>query len=68
MDDLEEAFAVHYNFPILLFLLYRTFNSGITAAGEPIPYNRGGVVNAVSRPKIGKSVKSCQLTLYYKTY
>ena len=47
MDELKEAPAVHLNFPLLVFSLYRTFKSGIAAAGEPIPWNRGGLVNVV---------------------
>ena len=40
MDDLKEAQAV-----LLVFSRYRTFKSGIAAAGEPIPWNMGGLVN-----------------------
>ena len=45
MKYLNEALAVHYNFPLLKFSLYRTFKSGIAAANDPIPWNRGGLLS-----------------------
>ena len=36
MADLTEALTVLCNFPLLVFPLYITFKSGITAAGERI--------------------------------
>ena len=37
LDELKEAMAVHLNFLLLVFSLYRTFKSGIVATGEHIP-------------------------------
>ena len=47
MDDLKEAPAVHSNFPLNTFSLYKDFKSGSAADSEPIPWNRRGLVNAV---------------------
>ena len=41
MGDLKGAPAVHFNFPLLSFSLYTTFNIGIAAASEPIPMEWG---------------------------
>ena len=37
MGDLEGALAVHFNFPLMSFYLFKNFKTGIAAAGEPIP-------------------------------
>ena len=41
MGNLEGAWAVHINFPLLSFYLCTTFKTGIAAAGEPIPSEEG---------------------------
>ena len=41
MGDLEGAPAVHFNLHLLSFYLYATFKSGIGAAGEPFPSEKG---------------------------
>ena len=37
MGDLKGDPAVQFNFPLQSFSLYITFQSGIAAAGDPIP-------------------------------
>ena len=48
MGNLKGAPAVYFNFPLQSFSLYITFKSWIDASGEPILWNRGGLVNAQS--------------------
>ena len=41
MGVLKGAPAVHFNLPLLSFYLYTTFKTGIAAAREPIPSEKG---------------------------
>ena len=45
MGDLEEAPAVHFNFPLLSFSLYIAFKSGLPLPVSLFLRNRGGLVN-----------------------
>ena len=38
MGNLKGAPAGHFNLPLLNIHLYKTFKTGIAAAGEPIPW------------------------------
>ena len=47
MGDLEEAPAVHFNFPLLSFSLYIAFKSGLPLPVSLFLRNRGGLVNVM---------------------